>query len=115
MYNYPKSSIYKFKKNQNRAARIVKRTFKYDSITPTLKELHWLPIEQLIKFKVAVTTYKSLNGMSPQYLKELHKHYKPNRTLRSSKDNKLLDKYKNTKTHGNRAYEHAAAEVWNKL
>ena len=62
-----------------------------------------------------MTTYKSLNVMEPQYLKELHKHYKPNRMLRSSKNNQLVVKNTNTKTHENRAYEHAATEIWNKL
>ena len=46
-----------------------------------------MPIEERIKFKVAETTYKSLNGMAPQYLKELHnitnqtESYAPRKTI----------------------------------
>ena len=37
---------------------------KYDHVTPLLRDWHWLPVEQRIKFKVAVTVYKCLRGLS---------------------------------------------------
>ena len=40
----------------------------YEHITPVLRQLHWLPVRQLIEFKMAVLVYKALNGLSPQYL-----------------------------------------------
>ena len=37
---------------QNSAARIVSNTSRYTSITPVLKKLHWLPVEQRTVFKM---------------------------------------------------------------
>ena len=70
----------------NAAARFIMVANKYDSKTPILKELHWLPIEQRIIFKINLITFKCLNNLAPPYLKELLTLYRPNRTLRSSSD-----------------------------
>ena len=43
---------------QNTAARIVTRTKREAHITPILQELHWLPIECRINFKILVLTHK---------------------------------------------------------
>ena len=37
---------------QNNAARLVRKSKKYDHITPVLKDLHWLPVKSRIIFKV---------------------------------------------------------------
>ena len=50
---------------------MVCQAFKLEHITPTLIELHWLPVTFRIKFKSFVLTLKCLNCMAPQYLKEL--------------------------------------------
>ena len=34
----------------------------FDHITPVLRELHWLPVRQLIRFNLATTELKSLCG-----------------------------------------------------
>jgi len=39
---------------QNAAARLVARLGPYDHVTATLKERHWLPIEQRIVFNLCV-------------------------------------------------------------
>ena len=56
----------------------------YDHITPIFVDLHWLPIEERIQFKILLLTYKALNGMAPTYLKEIISRYEPKTTLRSS-------------------------------
>ena len=33
-------------------------------------ELHWLPVEQRINFKILLITYKALNGQAPTYLSD---------------------------------------------
>ena len=67
----PKYLIKKLQRLQNAAARLVKRVKKRQHITPTLKQLHWLPVVYRIKFKVALVTYKSLNGFAPPYVTNL--------------------------------------------
>ena len=42
-----------------------------DHITPTLQQLHWLPVKQRIVFKVLTLTYKALSGECPAYLADL--------------------------------------------
>jgi len=37
---------------QNAAARLVTGTKKFDHITPVLRDLHWLPVRQRIKYKL---------------------------------------------------------------
>ena len=60
--------IQKLQRVQNAAARIITGIKKYDHITPALKELHWLPVQQRIEFKILLLTYKALNNMAPSYI-----------------------------------------------
>ncbi|KAF7247786.1 BMP-binding endothelial regulator protein [Varanus komodoensis] len=53
-------------------------------MTPVLSQLHWLPSEVRVQFKVLVITYKALNGLGPGYLKEHLRPYVPSRPLRSA-------------------------------
>ena len=39
-------------KIQNTAARIISRTRKFDHITPVMQNLHWLPVQYRIMFKI---------------------------------------------------------------
>jgi len=55
---------------QNAAARLVTGTRRRDHISPVLRQLHWLPVHQRTKFKLAVLVYKSLYSLAPQYLVE---------------------------------------------
>ena len=68
---------------QNNAARIVSLWRKYDHITPLLKDLHWLPVEYRINYKILLLAYKAQHGMEPTYLSSLLSSYKPVRSLRS--------------------------------
>ena len=45
---------------QNRAARIVTFTKKYEHIAPSLIELHWLPVEFRIIYKISLLVYKAV-------------------------------------------------------
>jgi len=53
---------------QNAIARLLTGTRRRDHITPVLRELHWLPIRERLKFKVACLVRQSLSGESPVYL-----------------------------------------------
>jgi len=53
---------------QNAAARVVTGTKKFDHMPPVLRGLHWLPVRQRIKYKLAMTVYKCLHGLAPTYL-----------------------------------------------
>ena len=52
----------------HRAARIVTFTKKYEHITPSLIDLHWLPVEYRIIYNILLLLYKAINGLSPSYI-----------------------------------------------
>jgi len=94
----PATELDKLQRLQNTAARLVVRAKKNDHITPILKRLHWLPVRARIDFKILLITYKALNNLAPDYIKELVVEYKPGRSLRSSAQNLLVIPPTKTKT-----------------
>ena len=55
---------------QNSAACLVTGARKFDRITSVMRELHWLPVRQRIRFKTAILVFKCLHGLAPEYLSE---------------------------------------------
>ena len=88
---------------------------KQDHITPTLKALHWLPVEKRIIFKILLMTYKTLNGLAPSYLTTIITPYHPTRKLRSSSRSTLQVPRVKTSNYGDRAFSSAAPKLWNSL
>ena len=116
IFGLPNHLIDKLQHLLNAADRLIKVANKYDSITPILKELHWLPIEQRIIFKINLSTFKCLNNLAPPYLKELLSLYRHNRALPSSSDKlRLVTVPYNLKTCGYRSYSVQAPILWNSL
>ena len=63
----------KLQRLQNAAARLVCTVSRYDHITPSLINLHWLPVTHRIEFKIAMQVHKCIYGVAPQYLLDLIK------------------------------------------
>jgi NADH/NAD ratio-sensing transcriptional regulator Rex len=59
--------------------------------------------------------FKALNDLSPVYLKELIKPYKPVRSLRSESAFLLQVPSTRTKTYGESRFDKAVASLWNSL
>ena len=60
--------------------------------------------------------YKALNGCTPSYISDLIRIYEPNRTLRSSSDQRIFCKPKtNYKFYGERSFSSFGPSVWNHL
>ncbi|KAK6187421.1 hypothetical protein SNE40_005454 [Patella caerulea] len=115
LYSLPKTLVCQLQKIQNKAARIVSLTRAADHITPVLKQLHWLPVNQRIMFKINTITFNCLNDpLAPSYLSDLIKQYVPSRSLRSSHKNQLVCPVQKSK-FGERAFVYAAPKEWNKL
>ncbi len=104
----------KLQRVQNACARVILRRGKYEHVTPMLMELHWLPIDRRVQFKILVLTFKCLHGLAPQYLSELVVTYNPARNLRSA-DRLLLEQPRVRTKVGERAFSHAAPSLWNRL
>jgi len=52
----------------NAAARLIYQLRSSDHITDALVCLHWMRIPERIEYKIALLTYKVMNGMAPRYL-----------------------------------------------
>ena len=86
----PQSLIKLLQQVQNSAAKLVFKARRSDHCTPLLKQLHWLPVEQRIKYKCACLCYYVFTGTAPAYLSELFHVYVPSRDLRSSSDKRIF-------------------------
>ena len=87
LYGLPTNLVAKLQSILKTAARLVTKTRKYEHITPVMINLHWLPIQYRIQFKLLLLIYKSLHGLAPSYLSD-KLSLRPNKGLRS--DNQLL-------------------------
>jgi hypothetical protein len=99
----------------NCAARVVARLHKFDHITPTLIELHWLPVPKRIDFKILLLTFKAIHGLAPCYIQDMVKVYKPARKLRSENSFKLVRSKPRLATYGEHSFSFAAHKLWNDL
>ena len=71
MYNVPRSKTVRLQRLQNQCARIITKSPRREHITPVLKNLHWLKIQDIIINTILLLTYKSYYNMAPPYLCEL--------------------------------------------
>jgi hypothetical protein len=101
----------------NAAARLVYNLKRSDHISDALVSLHWLRAPERIKYKVAVLTYKVINGSAPRYLGTFERIAdQPGRQrLRSAATNRLLVPSVRLSTVGSRAFPVAGPQVWNDL
>ena len=114
--NCPKHNITKIQKVQNAAARLTLRLKKHDHITQARKQLHWLPIEARITYKLCLHCHNFFHNSSPVYLADLLSVYTPGRTLRSSSDHFTLKVPSvSTKKFGERSFSYSAPKAWNSL
>jgi hypothetical protein len=112
----PKCDLNKLQRVQNIAAKTILRKRKSDSATEALKELHWLPIELRIKFKILCFVYKCLNDNAPEYLKNLLVIRTQNRILRSSsKYKQLVIPLVRKSTFASRSFSVVGPTLWNHI
>ncbi len=118
LYGVPDYLLKKLQAIQNTAARIIYKLPKFSHISHKLKDLHWLPIKERIKFKILLITYKALNGHAPAYISELlpsyHDHI-PRQRLRSNTKMMLQEPRTELVTYGDRAFAKVAPRLWNTI
>jgi len=85
-YKPPKSQLSRFQQIQNSltATRTVVKAPKSCHITPVLRSLHWLRINERIEYKLLSLTYKLLTTTQPPYLHNLNSTQRPRSTSSSS-------------------------------
>ena len=102
---------------QNAAARLVVCAKKRDSISPLFQKLHWLKVQERIKFKLALITYKCQHNLAPSYLSNNIVPLSCNtlRSTRSSTNNNLVVPRSYTVTYGNKPFCIAGPTTFNNL
>ena len=107
----------KLQRVQNAAARLLLNLSKYPHISLALYQLHWLPVQHRVHFKILILTFKAIHGLAPKYIIELI-NIKP-RSIYNLRSNQslLLDppKGKMLVTLGDRSFSAAAPYLWNSL
>jgi exonuclease III len=115
LYKSPSVHVSKLQRVQNAAARLITGTKMREHISPVLKSLHWLPVKQRIHYKILLFVYKALNGLAPQYIRDLIQPVQHVRTLRSSSKCLLNVPRSNSVTYGDRGFSMAGPVLWNSL
>ena len=111
----PSTLINKLQRIQNIVTRIITGHGRCEHITPVLKSLHWLPVQQRINFKTLVLVYKVVNNLAPVYLQELLHPHVPCRGLRSSENNLLVVPFTKSSVIQQCAFSAAGPRLWNSL
>ena len=108
--------LHDFQLFQNTATRIVTQDRNSCSITPILKDLHWLQVEARIEFKTLLQVYKYGNGIARSICLLYFSctpvpdmEYSQQNTLRLNVPSSRLQKF------GDRAFSVAGPRVWNEL
>ena len=116
-FDLPMYQLKKIQKVMNRAARLVGGVSLREHITPTLIELHWLPIKARIVYKICVLTYIALNKDKPKYLREKLTLFNTGLEVRirhSYEVHRLTEPRARTNL-GARAFSNCAPRLYNKL
>ena len=108
------TNLNKLQRIQNSLARVITNTSKYQHITPTLKNLHWLPIKQRIEYKLCLLTYKTLTHQQPTYLYNSLSFPSHSVSTRSSDSLVLSIPYVRSSL-GKRAFSVIGPRLWNSL
>ena len=117
LFGIKKEDIKRLQKIQNSAVRFVFCSKGRRGVTRMRKDLHFLPVEMRIKFKIGLLTYKCLHGLAPPYLSEMLSFRKQKvKAMRADCDHTLLERPFNTKYHSTEsAFSICAPKLWNGL
>ena len=117
LYGLPKYQLSKLQRIQNMAARLITDTMKFDHIKPVLYNLHWLPVNYRIQFKILMITFKAIHGMAPSYLSNLICIRSSSRYSLRNNDTIFLERPKGVMrtTLGARSFHASAPALWNSL
>ena len=107
----PATLLKRLQRVQNAAARILTCTPRRDHIMPVLYQLHWLPIEARVMFKVLLLIHKVLHHNGPAYLRTLLIA----ESRSSRRPNQLRVPFTKSAVVYERAFSVAGPRLWNQL
>jgi len=110
-----KANIDRLQRAQNVLARVVAQAPSTISSADICRDLHWLPINHRISYKLSLLTWKAVYTAEPSYLSELISPYVPARILRSSNTYLLSIPTAVTSHFSSRSFSVSAPSTWNSL
>ena len=116
LYGVSHGNIRQVQSVQNAAARLLTGARRREHISPVLRQLHWLPIQSRVNFKLACFVFSSLSGHAPSYLSDdIHLVSEgPRSHLRSSTDRSCVVPC-TYNTFSDKSFAVAGPRVWNSL
>jgi len=96
LYGVPENLLRKVQSVQNAAARLLTNTRRRVHITPVLRQLHWLPVERRVKFKIACLAHQSITSLN-------------------STDIPILPTFNSSLSMVDRSFAVAGPHVWNSV
>ena len=120
LYGLPDYLINKLQKVQNSCVRFLfgnEAIQRWDRVSSFLKQAHFLPVRRRIEYKIALTVFKCLNNMAPQYVSKLIKPKTQSmKDLRCDEDFfKLSVPPVSQLRQTERCFSHCGPRVWNDL
>ena len=112
-YGLPNHQISKLQRLEHHVARVITRTRITEHITPVLQELHWLPVDARIIFKILSMCHKYIHSGKPEYLDINIQH--SSRVTRCAGTVTLVETISKHRSTGDRSFSMAAATLWNNL
>ena len=114
LHNTSVENIHALQRIQNNLARLVIQPSTPTPTSTLLRDLHWLPVQQRITYKIASLTHTAIHNKQPSYLHDILQPHQPTRPLRSSNQNLLLTPH--TRLHlTDQSFHIAAPTIWNSL
>lgn len=113
--NLPSTQLNRLQLLLNSTARVITKTPKFSHISPVLKSLHWLKVNQRIEYKIISLTYKTLQSQQPKYLRSLLTVNTGSSTRSSSALTLLRPPTISRLKITDRSFHHHAPVLWNKL
>ena len=112
--NTTATNIKKLQAVQNFACRIITKTKKFEHITPPLREIKLLLLNEHLHYRDTVMTFRYMKGLAPTCLceslrrrKSIHYH--------NTRNTESLDIPPNKTKSGQRRFLHRAVNIWNNL
>ena len=109
-FNIKKENMKKLQKVQNAAARVVVKKRRKESISESIRQLHWLRVESRVIFKILLLVYKMIQGTSP---KSLQLDFKSHNCR--PEDFLMLKTNFCKSIYGRRRFKYNAPRLWNAL
>ena len=114
-HKLPNYQLNRLQQIQNSLARAVVKAPKSSHITPILKSLHWLKVNERIEYKRLSLTYNVLTITQPSYLNYLTSVQPPRSTRSSSVVTLSRPPTISSLKITDRSFRHALPRLWNQL